>query len=312
MKTGLYLGGTPIGKIITASKGGGGLALQSKGVNPTKQTQTITPDAAYDALSQVVVNPIPSNYITTETTSAPEPDQMEEGTTAYANGEAITGTLPLIAEDITQQGDDVRVNGSNLIISLINGIKRIFGIGSSINLQVPLSNMGDATAADVAAGKTFTSTAGLKQTGTHECETGADLSGVTALQKYTLEGQTTYLKTDDSSEPALAEGTMFDGRTIGLDVTNGNTVRIPVSGYYSSDQSYTISEATLNDPYVNSAVLNANGSVTVNVGYNPTIGYNRETTAKTASATINGVASTETWTLTDINGNTSTMTVVNI
>lgn len=74
MKTGLYLGGTPIGKIVTASTGGGGLTLQSKRVNPTKQTQTITPDTTYDGLSQVIVNPIPGNYITTETTSAPKPD----------------------------------------------------------------------------------------------------------------------------------------------------------------------------------------------------------------------------------------------
>lgn len=311
MKTGLYLGGTPIGKIIAASAGGGGLALQSKSVNPTKQTQTITPDAAYDALSQVVVNPIPGNYITTETNSAPEPDQMEAGTTAYANGETITGTLPLISEDITQQGDDVRVSGSNLIISLINGIKRIFGIGSSINLQVPLSDMGDATAEDVVAGKTFTSTAGLKVTGTHECETGADLSGVTALQDYTLKGQTTYLKTDNNSEPTLIEGTMTDCRNFDLTLT-GSTVRIPNSGYYSSEQKYELQTASLTDPYVNSATLGTDGNITVEVGYTPARGYNTDTTAKTATTTVASGVSTETWTLTDINGNTSTITVVNI
>ena len=74
MKTGLYLGGTPIGRIIAASTGGSGISLQSKNINPTKQIQTITPDAAYDGLSQVIVNPIPGNYITTETTSAPGPE----------------------------------------------------------------------------------------------------------------------------------------------------------------------------------------------------------------------------------------------
>ena len=236
---------------------------------------------------------------------------MEAGTTAYANGEVITGTLPLISEDITQQGDDVRVSGSNLIISLINGIKRIFGIGSSINLQVPLSDMGDATAADVVAGKTFTSTAGLKQTGTHECETGADLSGVTALQNYTLEGQTTYLKTDNNSEPTLIEGTMSDCRDVNLTMT-GSTVRIPISGYYSSEQKYELQTASLNDPYVNSATLGTDGNITVEVGYIPARGYNTNTTAKTATATVASGVSTETWTLTDINGNISTMTVVNI
>ena len=307
MKTGLYLGGTPIGKIVAASAGGGGLALQSKRVNPTKQTQTVTPDAAYDALSQVVVNPIPSNYITTETTSAPEPEQMEAGTTAYANGEVITGTLPLISEDITQQGDDVRVSGSNLIISLINGIKRIFGIGSSINLQVPLSDMGDATAADVVAGKTFTSTAGLKQTGTHECETGADLSGVTATQSAILEGNITYVAGNETP----VEGTMSDCRDVNLTMT-GSTVRIPISGYYSSEQKYELQTASLNDPYVNSATLSTDGNITVEVGYIPARGYNTNTTAKTATATVASGVSTETWTLTDINGNTSTMTVVNI
>lgn len=307
MKTGLYLGGTPIGKIITAFAGGGGLALQSKSINPTKQTQTITPDAAYDALSQVVVNPIPSNYITTETTSAPEPDQMEVGTTAYANGETITGTLPLISEDITQQGDNIRVSGSNLIISLINGIKRIFGIGSSINLQVPLSDMGDATAADVMAGKTFTSTAGLKRTGTHECETGADLSGVTATQSAILENNITYVVGNNTP----VEGTMSDCRNFDLTMT-GSTVRIPVSGYYSSEQKYELQTASLNDPYINYARLETNGNITVEVGYIPAEGYNTNTTAKTKTTTVTSGVSTETWTLTDINGNISTITVVNM
>lgn len=37
--------------------------LQEKIATPTKQTQNITPDENYDALSKVVVNPIPNEYI---------------------------------------------------------------------------------------------------------------------------------------------------------------------------------------------------------------------------------------------------------
>ena len=38
--------------------------------------------------------------------------------------------------------------------------------GGALALMTPMSNLGDATAADVRKGKTFTSTAGIKVTGT--------------------------------------------------------------------------------------------------------------------------------------------------
>lgn len=48
----------------------------------------------------------------------------------------------------------------------------IIDSGTEITMRAPIENFGDATAADVAAGKTFTSTAGLKVTGTHACSGG--------------------------------------------------------------------------------------------------------------------------------------------
>lgn len=42
--------------------GGSTPSLQSKTATPTTSQQTISPDTGYDGLSQVTVNPIPSNY----------------------------------------------------------------------------------------------------------------------------------------------------------------------------------------------------------------------------------------------------------
>ena len=64
MKTGLYLGDIPIGKIIIS--GGGnestGINLQAKTITPSLSQQIVKPSSGYDGLSQVVVEPMQGNF----------------------------------------------------------------------------------------------------------------------------------------------------------------------------------------------------------------------------------------------------------
>lgn len=76
-------------------------SYQSKTVTPTTATQNVTPDSGYDALSQVTVNPIPSQYI------------------------VPSGNLP-----ITQNGNNIDVSQYATVSVNVSG-----GGGSSKNAQ---------------------------------------------------------------------------------------------------------------------------------------------------------------------------------
>lgn len=91
--------------------------------------------------------------------------------TAYVNGEKVTGVA--VIRDSGQWGwngvtPQIMNNGQLGLVQAVPEEGRLYKNGSSVFLASPLSNFGDATAADVAAGKTFTSAAGLKVTGTYE------------------------------------------------------------------------------------------------------------------------------------------------
>lgn len=68
------------------------IVLESKTVTPTKATQKVTPTAG-KVLSEVTVNPIPDEYITTDDATATA-GKILLGETAYVDGEKVTGTMP--------------------------------------------------------------------------------------------------------------------------------------------------------------------------------------------------------------------------
>lgn len=90
---------------------------------------------------------------------------MAEGVTAYVNGEKITGSLDVPGAKSLDASYRELSNG-NIKLGRTNPSDFLLRSGKAIEVFDNASNFGDATPADVAAGKTFTSAAGLKVAGT--------------------------------------------------------------------------------------------------------------------------------------------------
>lgn len=137
------------------------------------------------------VNELPEALDTSDATVTPQ--EMTAGTIAYANGEQVIGNVPVYQSDSYEHtdgntyakmftatsdyklsDDGVYIEGSGLstLTYFMRGPHRYL-------LRMKSEKFGDATAEDVIAGKTFTSSAGLKVTGTAEASSGGDLTVVT-------------------------------------------------------------------------------------------------------------------------------------
>ena len=197
----------PVVMDITMS--GSDPVLQSKSVSPSESTQTVTPDVGYDGLSSVsvgaiqtetktvtsngTVTPSSGKYLKQVTVNVPSSGidtsdatatagKILKGETAYVKGEKVTGTLKYYP---SSSEDSCTLNGSVLGFTNSEGVATNIGIkkaitsnseiallsGSEVYILAPVEKFGDATAEDVAEGKTFTSSAGLKVTGTAKAST---------------------------------------------------------------------------------------------------------------------------------------------
>lgn len=97
---------------------------------------------------------------------------MANGAIAYVNGQKVTGIIKKYSGGTWRDGIPTSDSLGNIgIRSKVddsgeeNGV--ILPYNSNVYTYSPASNFGDATASDVASGKTFTSSAGLKVTGTN-------------------------------------------------------------------------------------------------------------------------------------------------
>ena len=104
---------------------------------------------------------------------------IASGATAYANGAKVTGTLPIKTGSYSFFNSTPSFSQTTGMFNLTNEIAsdQILRTGAKLYFAMNTQEFGDATASDVAYGKTFTSSAGLKVTGSvNAYDSGAPFS----------------------------------------------------------------------------------------------------------------------------------------
>lgn len=263
IEPGFYAGGS-----VGGVAGGGNYALQEKTVTPTKKAATITSDAGYYGLSQVVVNPIPENYQDVSDVTATAPDVLLGKVFVMADGTVKAGTMP-------NNGKPTKtLDANNISFSLSVGYYN----GGTISIVLEEKSVTPTKSEQV-----ITPTTGKvlgKVTVAAIPEQYQDVSGVTAEEEHVLTGS----KFVDATG-ALKDGTMPNHGNVDqkLDV---NTMGFRLEpGYYEGGMiSITLDEKSVVPSKNTIAVYPTTGKVMSKVTVEAIPDKYQDVSAVTASA----------------------------
>lgn len=178
-------------------------------VTPSDLVEGVT---AHDATGMQITGTRPATSGTDTSDATATEEDIARNKTAYVQGKKITGKLYEYVKGkklemwVSAGGSQYLIVNKRgyICISMPHELNdEILRIGCTIELGADPSLFGDATAADVAKGKTMTSAAGLKVVGTNTND--ADTSDADATASDIAKGKTAYVqgaKVTGTAEPA--------------------------------------------------------------------------------------------------------------